>query len=402
MAQRGHWRPAARALGVLTVALSTVVVGSCQSGSGGAPIEANARPEQRAAAAAPIDTSAKITVAPADNMVNVPLDAVVKVSAASGTLTRVKVTSPDGKLRGGLGARKTTWASGMVLEPDSVYRVEAAAVNAEGQSTEVIQTFSTIRPTKVLGTDILPLDGATVGVGQPIQVKFTEPVKDRASVEKRLQVETSQPVEGSWHWFDDKEIRFRPKSYWPAHTQVTLKANLRGVRSGAGAWGIKDKVRKFTIANSVVTKVDLADHHARVYIDGKLARTIPVTGGKAGWRTRNGTKVILEKAENIVFTNEAIGAPENYRLVARWGVRVTWSGEYLHSASWSVGSQGSANTSHGCVGMSTEDSGWLYSVTHVGDPVEVHSPDGNQMEPSNGFGDWNFNWQEWTRGSALS
>jgi lipoprotein-anchoring transpeptidase ErfK/SrfK len=177
---------------------------------------------------------------------------------------------------------------------------------------------------------------------------------------------------------------------------------MRGVRADNDAWGVKDEVRRFGITNSVITKVNLADHHARVYIDGKLRRTIPVTGGKPGWRTRDGIKVVLEKRENILFRNEAIGAAEHYRLTSRWGLRVTWSGEFLHTASWSTGSQGSANVSHGCVGMNSADSGWLWGVSHVGDPVEVHSPDGDPMEPSNGFGDWNFSWKEYKAGSALA
>ena len=405
MAQRGRLRPAVRMIGLLTVALSTVLVAGCQSGSG-APIEANANSNQQGVPAVPAGDptpSAKITVAPADNSVDVPLDATVKVRAAGGTLTRVKVTGPGGgKVKGGLAARKTAWVSDFVLAPDSVYRVEAAAVNAEGEASEVVQTFSTLRPTKVLGTDILPLQGSEVGIGMPIAIKFTEPVKKKADIEKRLHIETSKPVEGAWHWFGDEEIRYRPKTYWPVHTKVTLKVNLRGANSGAGAWGIRDKVRTFSITNSVVTKVNLADHHARVYVDGKLARTIPVTGGMPGWRTRNGIKVILEKRENILFTNEAIGAAEDYSLTARWALRVTWSGEFLHTASWSTGSQGSANVSHGCVGMNTENSGWLWSVSHVGDPVEVHSPEGDPMEPSNGFGDWNFTWAAWKAGSALT
>ncbi len=38
-------------------------------------------------------------------------------------------------------------------------------------------------------------------------------------------------------------------------------------------------------------------------------------------------------------------------------MRLTYSGEFIHAAPWSVGSQGSANVSHGCTGMSTANAG---------------------------------------------
>ena len=403
MAQRGRLGPAARVLGILTVMLSAFAVASCQSAPRGASIDANA--DQRWIGAVPVDDPTpptKITIAPADNTVNVPLDAVVKVTASGGTLTKVDMTQTGGsRVTGGLTARKVAWASTSSLAPDTVYRVAATAVNAEGESSRVVQTFSTMQPSKELTAEILPGQGSAVGVGEPIDLRFNEPVKNKAGVERRLAVETSKPVEGAWHWFGDKNVRYRPKTYWPAHTNVTVKVNLRGARSGSGSWGLKDQVRRFSITNSVITKVDLGDHHARTYIDGKLARTIPVTGGKAGWRTRNGIKVVLAKETDKVFTNEMIGAAESYRLTSKWAIRVTLSGEFLHTASWSTGSQGSANVSHGCVGMNTADSDWLYHVTHVGDPVEVKSPDAPQMEASNGYGDWNFTWDKWKAGSAL-
>ena len=43
-------------------------------------------------------------------------------------------------------------------------------------------------------------------------------------------------------------------------------------------------------------------------------------------------------------------------------MRETNSGEFLHAAPWSVGSQGNANVSHGCTGMSTANAQWLYDI----------------------------------------
>ena len=50
---------------------------------------------------------------------------------------------------------------------------------------------------------------------------------------------------------------------------------------------------------------------------------------------------------------------------------MTFTGEFLHAAPWSVSAQGSYNVSHGCVGMSTDNAAWLFNLTHRGDPVEV-------------------------------
>ncbi|HEY8454995.1 MAG TPA: Ig-like domain-containing protein [Actinopolymorphaceae bacterium] len=347
-----------------------------------------------------------MTITPEDNRVGVRLDSPVKVSVSDGsTLTRVRVTTPDGRtVKGKLNSAKTGWTSLEALSPDTVYRVSVNATNPDGAPRHVTQTFSTMAPRRVLATKITPEQGSRVGVGMPIVLSFDSPVTNKVDVEKRLDVETSVPIEGAWSWVGDSEIHYRPRTYWPPKTQVTVSAKLRGVDAGKGVWGTEDLVRNFRIVDrSVVTKVDLVDHHARVYIDNKLARTIPVTGGMPGWETRNGTKVVLEKQEYLLFTNEAIGAPEEYELTSRWGLRLTWTGEFIHDASWSVGSHGYANVSHGCVGMNLENTEWLWKHSTVGDPVEVKSPDGDQMPVTgNGYGDWNVPWKAWKAGSALS
>jgi hypothetical protein len=79
---------------------------------------------------------------------------------------------------------------------------------------------------------------------------------------------------------------------------------------------------------------------------------------------------------------------------------VTYSGEFLHAAPWSVGSQGGANVSHGCVGMSTANAGWLFNLTKRGDVVDVTGST-RQMTLTNGYGDWNEPFSEYKAGSAL-
>jgi hypothetical protein len=84
----------------------------------------------------------------------------------------------------------------------------------------------------------------------------------------------------------------------------------------------------------------------------------------------------------------------------RWAMRLTNSGEFIHAAPWSVGSQGRDNVSHGCTGMSTADAKWLYDRSRRGDVVEyVDSP--RPLEDRNGWTDWNVPWATWTAGSAL-
>ena len=79
---------------------------------------------------------------------------------------------------------------------------------------------------------------------------------------------------------------------------------------------------------------------------------------------------------------------------------MTWSGEFIHAAPWSAGSQGEDLVSHGCVGMSEADAAWFYDLTTKGDIVTVTgSP--KPLEHGNGYTDWNVTWDEWLAGSAL-
>jgi lipoprotein-anchoring transpeptidase ErfK/SrfK len=95
------------------------------------------------------------------------------------------------------------------------------------------------------------------------------------------------------------------------------------------------------------------------------------------------------------------GSPEYYDLDnVQYAMRLTYSGEFIHAAPWSVGSQGRANVSHGCTGMSTANAKWLYDLSRRGDVVE-YSGTNRPMELGNGYGDWNQSFAEYAKGSAL-
>jgi len=152
-----------------------------------------------------------------------------------------------------------------------------------------------------------------------------------------------------------------------------------------------------------VTKVDATTFEATVYRDGQPVRTMPITTGKSGFETRSGIKVILSKERSRVMDAASGGTsrsdPDYYRVLAEYAMRITPSGEFLHAAPWSVGSQGRANVSHGCVGMSTSNAAWLYDLSMVGDVVEVTGTPRDQ-DLGNGITIWNESWDQWLAGSA--
>lgn len=340
----------------------------------------------------------------------VPVDTTVTVSATGGTLQRVRVVGgPDNiRLPGRLSADGSRWIAGELLEPGSSYRIDARAVDEAGESARHRQRFHTekLKLDQQTYPSVAPLEGETVGVGMPVVVLFDIPVTNKASIERHLSVSSAPEMRGTWHWYSDTEVHFRPRRYWPAGTEVTVDLDINGVDAGNGVYGQLDRTISFDVGRSVVSKVNVKRHRMRVFIDGELARTIPVTTGKADFQTRGGTKVIIEKFRykdmDAATTGIEPGDPEYYNIQnVPYAMRVTFSGEFVHGAPWSEGSQGSANVSHGCVGMGVADARWLFRQTRRGDIVQVVGSK-RELEQGNGWTDWDLSFAEYGEGSALS
>ncbi|WP_330176206.1 Ig-like domain-containing protein [Streptomyces sp. NBC_01498] len=337
-----------------------------------------------------------------------PLEVVAK--GGEGRITDVSVTDAAGHhLAGELAADGARWRSTVPMAAGARYTVKVATEDEDGAPGSRTLTFGTTPVKQRNLTVAFGPKAGRYGVGQPVTAELSAPVKDkdaRAVVERGLKVRSSPAVEGSWYWVDDKKLHFRPRDYWPNDATVNVTSTLDGIRVGDKLYGGPSKALKITTGDRIEAVADAGTHHMTVTRNGKAVKTVPVTTGKPGFSTRNGIKVVLAKERFVRMTGTSVGiaagSSESYDLPVHFATRVTWSGEYVHAAPWSVGSQGSANVSHGCVGMSTENAEWFFDTVREGDIVKVVNSEGDDMDPfGNGFGDWNLDWNKWRQGSAL-
>ncbi|SCX60828.1 peptidoglycan transpeptidase precursor, ErfK-YbiS-YhnG family [Klenkia marina] len=301
----------------------------------------------------------------------------------------------------------STWTPSAPLAYGTTYTVKAVAENADGMEADASGSFTTVAPASVSTPSIGPLDGTTVGVGMPIRVFFDQAVVNKADVERNLVVTSSTPTDGRWNWISDEEVHFRPSTYWPANTQVTLDANLYGVDMGNGIWGEKNRSVSFAVGEKHVSVADAATHTLTVSSGDQVVQTYPMSAGSNANPTRNGPHVVLEKFADITMDSSTFGlavdAPGGYRTDVQYATRISNNGEFVHAAPWSVGQQGSSNVSHGCINLSTERAQWFYQFSQPGDVVEIVNSVGPTLSRADGdIYDWAIPWDQWVAGSALN
>ena len=399
--------PSVRRVGAaLSGVLLCAALAACQSSTSNDP-DASSAPRggdatQAAEKAGPVRFALGVRNAQA-----VPIGQPVELTAEGGELTRVAVTAADGTDLAGT-VDGGTWRSTGRLEPGTDYVARSSAERSDGRTVTRPVRFRTQELTLDQQTypSVAPLAGETVGVGMPVVVTFDVPVSDKAAFERHMTVTSTPAQPGTWHWISDNEARYRPRTYWQAGTDVSVDIDVNSVPAGNGIYGQESRSVDFQVGDAHVYKVNAQTHQMQVFSNGDLLRTIPITAGKPGFTTRSGTKVIMEMFDERRMNSETVGIsaddPEAYDIDdVQWAMRLTYSGEFIHAAPWSVGSQGSANVSHGCTGLSTADAGWLYAMSRRGDVVEYTGTD-RWMTLTNGYGDWNASYADYKAGSALS
>lgn len=316
----------------------------------------------------------------------------ITVTATGGRIKSVKVSGAH--VTGALTKSGTVWHSLWTLPVDKHLTVTATAVSASGHTVTTVSSFRTLTPAQTFTTMIFEGYKQTYGVGMPIMLTFNRPIQNRAAVERAMTIKTSKPVVGSWYWDGSKTLVFRPRDYWPAHTTVSFTGHLNGLEEAPGVYGTYTLTQTFKIGQSLIVVASTKTHHMKLYRNGKLIKNWPISTGRTGDNTPNGTYLTIDKH------NPELMVGPGYRLEVPWSVRFTWTGDYLHDAYWSVNEQGFTNVSHGCVNMPPADAKYYYKMAVPGDPVTiVGSPIAGTWD--NGWTEWFLSWKQLLKGSAL-
>jgi lipoprotein-anchoring transpeptidase ErfK/SrfK len=240
-------------------------------------------------------------------------------------------------------------------------------------------------PTPFTGTapfgrpKINPAPGATVGVAQPIIIDFPARVDDAGAAISAVHVSSVPPVPGKFYWQTPTQLRWRPLSFWPAHTDVTIDAG--------------GTVSSFRTGDTLLATADDAAHQLIVTRNGVVEKTFPMSMGMSagGHQTANGTYYVQEKMASVVMDSSTYGVPASsangYKVTVADAVRFDNSGNFVHSAPWSVDDQGKRDVSHGCINISPTNAKWFFDNFGPGDPIIVKNSVGTYTR-NDGSSDW--------------
>ncbi|GAA2820807.1 L,D-transpeptidase [Saccharopolyspora taberi] len=329
----------------------------------------------------------------------------ISVKVTNGKITNAVLTNPDGKpVAGATAPDGLSWTATEALGYGKDYAFVATVQGAEGPPITQQATFSTVTPKEQTYVSMNPLDGQTVGIGQPLAFYFSKdaPAPDKAKAEEAIKVRTEPAVEGAFYWFNSREVHWRPKEYWKPGTKVTVDVDVYGKDFGNGVWGQEDRTATITIGDAVILRADGASHQMSIEVNGAVQRTMPVSLGKPSFPSNNGVHVVTEHHATKIMDSSTYGLPVEaggYKTPVQWAVRISNGGEFLHAAPWSVGQQGNSNVSHGCINMSTENAKWVFDLLKKGDIVEITNSGGPSLRAWDGFGDWQIPWDQWKAGN---
>ena len=381
---RRHGRALLAAAAAVALALAASACSASTSGSASSP----------APSPSPTLSAAHITISPSNGLREAKPNHGITVTVRDGTLTSVTARTGGATVGGELDSASTSWQSRWTLSSGTQYVIRATAVDADGRSITKVSRFRTLTPDTTASVQIFEGTNATYGVGMPVMLTFSKAVENKKAVERALVLKSSKPVVGAWYWDGDQALLVRPRAYWPQNTKLTFVGHFDGVQLSPGVYATHTLRQKWSIGRSLIVVASASDHHMQLYEDRKLIATWPISTGRAGKETPNGTYLSIEKAN----PQHMVGP--DYDIMVPFSVRFTWSGDFIHAAPWSVGSQGYANVSHGCVNLAPDHAQTYYGMSIPGDPVTVTgSPKAGNW--GDGYTIWFLSWKDLVKGSAL-
>ena len=395
-------RPVRTIAAVAATAVIGLLASACSSGHHTPPVSpSQSRAQASASAAAHAAALAKdLKITPATGSHAVDPSAGITVTALKGKVTNVTVSTSGDPVTGSLSGGGASWHSDGNLNVAQSYTVTATGIAPSGEKITTTASFKTLTPAQTFTTHIFEGYKQSYGVGIPIILTFSQPIKNKAAVERSLELTTSKPVIGAWYWDGSTQLYFRPRDYWPANTTVSFTGHLNGVEGANGVWGTHNLTQTFNIGRSLIAVASTTTHRTQIYLNGKLAYNWPASLGRPSLPTPDGTYVSVEKANPVRMVGGGpAGSAGHYDELVNYAVRFTYSGSYYHSAPWSVGDQGIVNVSHGCVNLPPSAAKIYYDMSIPGDPITITASTA-AGKWDDGFTEWFLSWSQYLKGSA--
>ena len=291
----------------------------------------------------------------------------------------------------------TKWISKAPLKFGTDYVFSITAEDAAGNKSTAHSAFSTVAPSHEADAWVYPAADSTVGVGQPLEFNFSEPVINKEAVEKAIKVTTSTGQAGAFRWYSDTMVRYRAADYWPANSVLNVDMALFGMDLGNGMIYNANRNYNVNVGNKVIMEADAEKKFVNIFVNDQLAKTFPASMGDERFPSASGFMVITaDKQRYATFKASTIGLkpgdPGDYGSVdVQFATRLSNSGIFIHEATaGAIPYLGITNLSHGCIGLSHEGAGWVFENMRPGDLVHTVGTPNDTIHPTDGYGDWNF------------
>jgi lipoprotein-anchoring transpeptidase ErfK/SrfK len=294
----------------------------------------------------------------------------------------------------------TTSATATVTPTATPSPTVSPSPSASPSPTGTVYPSTDGRPVHV---SLLNADGDVRGVGMPIIAFFNvAPTDARAFNALTTVTVNGSPFEGNWYFEKTDhagaalEAHWRPQAFWPAHSKIHLDLPVKSLSAGAGLSFDDNLTLDMSTGVAYIGTIDATTLQMSVTADGEHFGTYPVSLGAAKTPTARGTKVIMEKGLDIAMIGPGYDDPH-----VKFTQRLTYGGEYLHSAPWNVRNIGHRSTSNGCTNLLPADAEKLFSTFSIGDVFSYPNANGPAMTLGAGYGDWNLSWASWQTGGIL-
>lgn len=287
---------------------------------------------------------------------------------------------------------------------------DSSSAPASSSSAAPSSTKPTLPPAKPVHMKLLNSDGSTYGVGMPVIAFFSKRIgSGKALQDKTTATANGNPIKVAWYFETSEylkgypiEAHLRPQSYWPAHAKIHVNIPMKGQDAGTykgTRLAYDDSLTlDFSTGAAHLGVVNDATHKLTITSDGKKYGTFNVSLGAANTPTAHGTKVIMEKGVSICMSG-----PGYNECGIKYTQRLTYGGEYLHSAPWNISNiDNGIDSSNGCTNLLPADAEKLYHYLRVGDVVQYPNANGPAMSLGAGYGDWNVDWGTWQTGGLVS